>query len=114
MGTIVNQYNHFLIIMLLLWIEYKFKFLQINVNNFVSSLLCIFCSSVLLKGVTGWRGSMGVKIFIFQRTGGALSHMFNKLQPFPESLGMLERYCLAVHGLASLVQREHWGIYLSW
>ena len=35
------------------------------------------------------------------------------------SLGMLECYCLAVHGLASLfihvlVLWEHWAIYLLW
>ena len=64
-----------------------------------------------LKGVTGWRGSVGVKIFIFQRTSGDLSHMFNKLQSFPASLGMLECYCLAVHDAASPFRREYWGHY---
>ena len=64
-----------------------------------------------LKGVTDWRGSVGVKIFIFQSTSGDLSHIFNKLQSFPGSLGMLECYCLAVNAAASPDPREHWGHY---
>ena len=64
-----------------------------------------------LKGVTDWRGSVGVKIFIFQSTSGDLSHIFNKLQSFPGSLGMLECYCLAVNAAASPDPWEHWGHY---